>query len=120
MYSSEATTSIYDHAHNDYLEFLLEAGIISSILLTVFVFLFFSFSFKGSYEGRNGIIKISMISSIVSIAVHSVFDFNLHITSNASMLSAIFGMAFANARISRDIKLQDEYKGVNPNIGFLG
>ncbi len=109
LYSSEATTSICDHAHNDYLEFLLEAGIIGSILLILFVFLFFSFSFKGSYEGRNGIIKISMISSIVSIAVHSVFDFNLRITSNALMFSAILGMAFANARIRTNI-YEEEHK----------
>lgn len=110
LYSSEASTFIYDHAHNDYLEFLLETGVIGTLLLTTFLVLFFSYSFKGNYEGRSGIIKISMISSIVSIAVHSVFDFNLHITSNALMLSAILGMAFAYARICRDIKLQDEYK----------
>ncbi len=109
LYSSEASTFIYDHAHNDYLEFLLEVGVIGTILLTIFLFLFFSYIFKGNYKGRNGIIKISMIASIVSIAVHSVFDFNLHITSNALMLSAIFGMAFAYTRISRDICLKEDY-----------
>ncbi len=103
FYSPEAIRSIYDHAHNDYLEFILEAGIIGTVLLLLFLFFFVRSIVGGSWAGRTGIFKISMLSSITTIAIHSIFDFNLHIPSNALMLSAVFGMAFAVSKIgSRD------------------
>jgi len=101
LYSQGGIRSIYDHAHNDYLEFFLEAGIIGTALLLLFLFFFMRTMSKGNWKGYKGIIKISMISSITTIVVHSVFDFNLHIPSNALMLSAIFGMAIASSRADR-------------------
>ncbi|MEW6068888.1 MAG: O-antigen ligase family protein [Nitrospirota bacterium] len=110
LYSPENITSIYDHAHNDYLELILEVGIIGTVLLFSFLFFFIRFILKGKWEGRIGIIKISMLSSITTIAIHSIFDFNLHIPSNALMLSALFGMAFASLRLT-DKRSQDVLKG---------
>ncbi|MBE0427989.1 MAG: O-antigen ligase family protein [Nitrospirae bacterium] len=106
LYSSAASASIYDHAHNDYLEFMLETGIIGTALFMLFLIAYFIYILRGSWQGRTGIIRISIISSITTIAIHSIFDFNLHITSNALMLSAVSGMAFAlmkmRAGISRE------------------
>ncbi|MFA4918150.1 MAG: O-antigen ligase family protein [Thermodesulfovibrionales bacterium] len=103
LYSPEAVTSIYDHAHNDYLEFILEAGITGVVLLLTFLFFLFNCIFGGTREGYGGIIRISMLSAISTMAVHSIFDFNLHIPSNALMLSAILGMALANSRMGAEI-----------------
>lgn len=103
FYSPEAVTLIYDHAHNDYLEFILEAGITGVVLLLTFLFFLFNCIFKGTREGYGGIIRISMLSAISTMAVHSIFDFNLHIPSNALMLSAISGMALANSRMGAEI-----------------
>lgn len=101
LYFPEGIHGLYDHAHNDYLEFILEAGVIGSALLILFLSFFIRCMKRGNWSGDNGIIKISLISSMTSIAVHSIFDFNLHIPSNALMLSAIFGMAVAASRIDR-------------------
>jgi O-antigen ligase len=101
VYFPEGIHGLYDHAHNDYLEFILEAGIIGTALLISFFTFFIKSIKRGNWSGDNGIIKISLISSITTIAVHSIFDFNLHIPSNALMLSAIFGMAVASSRIDR-------------------
>lgn len=106
LYSPEAVTFIYDHAHNDYLEFILEAGITGVVLLLTFLFFLFNCIFKGTREGYGGIIRISMLSAISTMAVHSIFDFNLHIPSNALMLSAILGMALANSRMG--VEVSDE------------
>jgi hypothetical protein len=43
---------------------------------------------------------VSLLSSIVTMVVHGIFDFNLHIQSNALMLSAVFGMAVAASRMA--------------------
>lgn len=102
LYSPEAIVYIYDHAHNDYLEFILEAGAIGTFLLLIFLFFLIRCIVRGSWDGKTGIIKISMLSSITTIAIHSIFDFNLHIPSNALMLSAIFGMAIAITKIGHE------------------
>jgi len=107
LYSSDTSLQLYDHAHNDYLEFLLETGIIGGLLLCIFFFFFVRYSFGGPWNGAAGIMKIAFFSSMVTIAVHSIFDFNLHILSNALMLSAVMGMAYAQQRISQE-KHQDE------------
>ncbi|MEW6417110.1 MAG: O-antigen ligase family protein [Nitrospirota bacterium] len=99
LYSPEGILALYDHAHNDYLEFILEAGIIGTAFLLLFLVFFIRYMNKVRWEGHRGIIKISLISSITTMAVHSIFDFNLHIPSNALMLSAVFAMAVACSRI---------------------
>jgi O-antigen ligase len=112
FYSPEAITSIYDHAHNDYLEFILETGITGTVLLLLFLFFFVSSIVGGRWAGRTGIFKISMLSSITTIAIHSIFDFNLHIPSNALMLSAVFGMAVAVSKMGREISPDVPVKGL--------
>jgi len=102
LYSSGRFASLYDHAHNDYLEFILETGIIGTALLSLFLFLSLRTLLGGQWDGRPGIIKTATVSSLFSIMVHSLFDFNLHITSNALMLSFVFGLLLAASRISRE------------------
>ena len=103
LYSPEAFESIYDHAHNDYLEFILEAGVLGMILLSLFLFFFIRAVVRSEWHGRKGIIKICMLSSITTMVVHSIFDFNLHIPSNALMLSAVFGMTCALLKTGHEI-----------------
>jgi O-antigen ligase len=105
LYSADTSSFLYDHAHCDYLEFLLETGAVGVLLLCLFLFLFLKYSFSGSWTGKKGVIKIALLSSMVTIAVHSIFDFNLHIPSNALMLAAVMGMAYAQRRFS-----QEEYQ----------
>ncbi|MDH5203009.1 MAG: O-antigen ligase family protein, partial [Nitrospirota bacterium] len=78
FYASEYFYLIYDHAHNDYLEFLLEAGLIGTSLLLIFVLFFIRSMVRSRWDGHIGIFKIALISSIITMAVHSFFDFNLH------------------------------------------
>jgi O-antigen ligase len=104
LYSPASIRALYDHAHNDYLEFILEAGIIGTALLFLFLFFFILNTFRDKWDRHKGIIRISLLSSITTMLIHSIFDFNLHIPSNALMLSAIFGMAIASSRIGRGIE----------------
>lgn len=89
----------WDHAHNDYIELLVEAGIIGFIAVAVFVFFILRGLFKVDVK-RNGIyLKTAIISSIVTMLTHSFFDFNLHIPSNAIVFSIVLGLAVAFNRI---------------------
>jgi O-antigen ligase len=91
----ETQRSIYAHAHNDYLEFILETGIIGVLLLIAFASLIIYSIARSSLQGKTGILTIAAVSSAFTIVVHSIFDFNLHILSNALLFSAVLGMVIA-------------------------
>lgn len=88
------STLAVTHAHNDYLELAAEMGLIG-LILVLGILLFFIIrairSLKHLKEQRDRIITISAFSSILSILVHTFFEFNFHILSNA----LLFGMILA-------------------------
>jgi len=100
LYSSEKFMTIYDHAHNDYLEFFLEMGIIGTLLLFSFLFLYIRLIVRGKWDERTGIVRISLFSSLITVLVHSIFDFNLHIPSNALMFSFVLGVLLAGSKMA--------------------
>lgn len=95
LYSPASVQSIYDHAHNDYLEFLLETGLGGALLLACFIGILLRSVFRSSFEGRQGIMLMAALSSMTSMAVHSLFDFNLHILSNLLLFGMVLGMIAA-------------------------
>jgi O-antigen ligase len=92
LYAPFISGGIYDHAHNDYLEFFLEAGLIGTILLVVFAALITYTVIKNPLQGRHAIFRVAAISSVFTIIAHSFFDFNLHILSNFLMFAYVLGM----------------------------
>jgi O-antigen ligase len=95
LYSPAGIKDIYEHAHNDYIELILETGVIGTVLLLTFTSLLIYPFMRSGFEGRKGIFRIAVASSLFVMAVHSIFDFNLHILSNALLFSAVLGMAAA-------------------------
>lgn len=92
LYSPAPLQSIYDHAHNDYLEYMLETGTIGLILLITFAGLLLYPLVKSDFQGKRGIIRIAVLSSVFSMLMHSIFDFNLHILSNMLLFALVLGM----------------------------
>ncbi len=88
---------IWEHAHNDYLELLTEGGLAGFLISAAFVvaILRAAFGEKSNWEGRAAYFKAGFIASLVTISVHSFVDFNLHVPSNAILLSIIIGLAVA-------------------------
>ncbi|MBO1923325.1 O-antigen ligase [Thiomicrorhabdus sp. 6S3-12] len=81
-----------DHAHNDYLEFLIEYGLFGALPLMTFVLLSFWYGIKSlrnrrSYY-RSGI-GFGSSMAILGILIHSLTDFNLHIPANALTFMAV-------------------------------
>lgn len=77
---------IVDHAHNDYVEVLAEAGLIGGLCgLSYLIFLFREARLR-IIQARGSLdlaIRIGALTACCGLLVHSFVDFNLHIPSNA-------------------------------------
>jgi O-antigen ligase len=82
-------------AHNDYLQFVAETGIVGSLMALTFFMLFFkrAFSSLNSPEPRTqNYLLIGLLSSVVGFLLSIIFTFNTHIPANALLFVFILGM----------------------------
>jgi O-antigen ligase len=98
----------YLHLENDYLQLLCEMGILGFGIFLWLVLRFFRQIASGysPYDPRelSSVHYLSLygcLTGLVAIMIHSFWDFNMHIPSNALLLSMFMGLAIAGARISR-------------------
>jgi O-antigen ligase len=104
----------YLYLENDYLQLLYEMGLLGFgiflwFLLSLFRRLGSEYSRYDTGE-RSGVQYISFygcLTAIVAIMIHSFWDFNMHIPSNALLLSMLMGLAIAGVRIG--LKKHSEY-----------
>jgi len=90
-------TAFFDHAHNDYIEFIIEYGLMSLMLLTlllVFLYKIFMFIFK-THSKFYKYLGICVISSMIYMLLHGNMDFNARIPANVVTIivaiSAVYG-----------------------------
>ncbi|PTU32933.1 O-antigen ligase family protein [Stenotrophobium rhamnosiphilum] len=88
----------YDHAHNDYAQFLIEAGIPGTSILLILAALSCLHAVlvirKRNDRVRVGICFAFLMAS-TELAIHSVTDFNLQIPANAATYVIMMAMAGA-------------------------
>ncbi len=102
LYQPADIKSIYDHAHNDYLEVILETGVIGFIIMIIFIAILIRTIIKSNLQGRTGILLIAAVSSAFTMCMHSITDFNLHILSNVLCFSMVLGMVIALADVNTE------------------
>jgi O-antigen ligase len=96
---------IMDHAHNDYLEFLSEVGLIGFIPWLAFFLLFLASSVRALLRRRNPysiFLGASGLAAIVALLVHSLADFNLQIPANAMLLFLLMGLTWRAVNTRKD------------------
>jgi O-antigen ligase len=74
-----------EFAHNDYLQVLSDGGVVGGALALWFIIVVFR-SFAGGLKSRDPLVSgfaLGAGAGIFAILVHSLFDFNLQIPSNA-------------------------------------
>ncbi len=88
QFQSFWTNLFVNHAHNDYLELLAETGIVGFALIAWMMVSVFHAGFSKLRRGENDegrLLTLAALTGIVSVLVHSLFDFNLHIPGNAAL-----------------------------------
>ena len=86
----------YDHAHNDFLQFFIEYGLIGCLLLALFVGISLFYAIKAMRQRqslyRSGL-GFGLAIGILSLMIHSSTDFNLQIPANAATYIVLCALA---------------------------
>lgn len=95
-YQSFTSTFLYDHAHDDFAEFLAETGAPGAVLAVAGLTLFLWLAFRGvrtRLDEPRGAIQTGAAVGCCGLLAHSLVDFNLHIPANAAWFAACVGLA---------------------------
>ncbi len=82
-------------AHNDYIQFMAETGIVGIVIALSFFGVFFYnvfFAIKASQNTDNACLLISLLSSVMAFMISIIFTFNTHIPANALMFSILIAV----------------------------
>ena len=96
-YQGEEIKAFYDHAHNDYLQFAVEAGIPATILLFMVPLFAAISSIKAIKHRRNTLMKgaaFGCLMAIIGMAIHISVDFPLQAPANTALFMVILALAF--------------------------
>jgi O-antigen ligase/Tfp pilus assembly protein PilF len=94
-YRTIASEGIADHAHNDYIELLTNGGAISMMFLFWFIAVVAVRSYRAFQQRRDPyslFLYSGILTSIFSILLHGVTDFNMQIGANGLYLFLMLGM----------------------------
>jgi O-antigen ligase len=92
------------HAHNDYLEYLLELGVVGMILILGGILFMLINSFLIWRVRRYPAVKglaLGGIVAIICILIHSITDFNLQIPANMLLFSVVLSLTIGTAFYKR-------------------
>jgi O-antigen ligase len=100
----ESIQHFYDHAHNEYLQFALEFGLIGSLSILLIVIFSFRRSLSAMRHRRHPLARgtaFACVMACIGMSLHSSVDFPLQAPANA----AYFVVILALGSISRTIKI---------------
>ena len=100
----EEGVSVLVHAHNDYLEYLSELGLVGFGLLLGGILFMGVVSFLVWRVRRHPEVKglaLGGIVSLIGILVHSITDFNLHIPANMVLFAVVLPLTMVTAFYKR-------------------
>jgi len=85
------------HVHNDYLELLIELGIIGAAPMALLLVLAYATIIR-NFKARHSKLVLGMsfasLMGITSLLIHSSVDFNLQIPSNAALFTVLLAIPF--------------------------
>jgi len=94
-------------AHNDYLQFATETGVIGLILLALITLISLFAAILAHYRRRDPLmrgISFASIMGILAILIHSSVDFNLQIPANAATFVVILALAWVSLSLRHKAK----------------
>jgi O-antigen ligase len=103
-YQTGWVTYFVDHAHNDFVEFASETGLIGAALLFLpIVYLLVKMAIAFLYDSRRyrPAVLLGCVGSILAILIHSATDFNLQVPANALIVAVVLGIGYKAACVEK-------------------
>lgn len=97
-YQSFSSDFVVNHAHNDYVEALVETGAVGGTFILLALAIFFRRAFANLHERlqlRVGWVQLGAALGCCGLLVHSLADFNFHIPANAAWFCASLAVALS-------------------------
>lgn len=104
--------AFFDHAHNDYLEFLSESGVIGLSILGLIVLISLAVAIRAQHQRHDPLMRGASFASIMAISamlIHSSVDFNLQIPANALTFIVMLALAWLSATLKSKRKRQHKH-----------
>jgi len=86
----------WNYAHNDYLQLLVECGLLGLLLAGWAIMLWvrqFLAGLKKTLAPEDRILRCGLGCSVIAMLIHSFVDFNLHIPANAFLFAVCASLA---------------------------
>lgn len=93
-----------DHAHDDYVEFAAETGLLGAVLLfapIAYLLVRMIIAFVTDSRRYRPSVLLGCVGSVLAILLHSATDFNLQIPANALILAVVLGIGYKAACVER-------------------
>lgn len=100
----------YDHTHNDYLQLLVEHGVIGAGILIFIVISSLWQAIQAARTRRSNTYKglaFAPIMATAALLMHSLTDFNLQIPANAATYIVLLAMAWLCRHLSNNTKARN-------------
>ena len=97
--------SWYEHAHNDYLEILVETGPLGLILLDGVVVLALAKALIAQQRRRDPLARgmaFAVIMGVTALLLHATADFNFQIPANAATFTMLLALAWLANHIGHE------------------
>ena len=100
----EDTKAFIDHAHNDYVQFLAEAGLTGFSILGLGLFYFLYRTgrlWRQRHDPFAVILGVAPFAAMAAIGIHSYSDFNLHYMTNVLMILSVMAVGHGALHLER-------------------
>ncbi|MEN0108946.1 MAG: O-antigen ligase family protein [Pseudomonas sp.] len=100
----------FDHAHNDYLQFLIEYGLLGSLPLLLFVIMGLYHGLRAMWQNESTYragVGFGASLGIMALLIHSAADFNLQIPANAATYVVICALGVLANHHYRERRARD-------------
>lgn len=106
-YQPPEVQAFYDHAHNDYVEFAGEVGLVGVLLLALLVANSVLHSVRlllRSHDQMARGMAFACLMGITSLLIHGTVDFNFQNPANAMMFLIVLSLPYLQSRVQTRLK----------------
>jgi len=107
MFQKKDVGALTDHAHNDYLELLADAGLIGGSVLILFVWGVVFYLFVKWRKRRNYFVRgvvLGCILGLVALLIHSISDFNFQIPANTVYFITLMSLGLRTVHLNQETR----------------